>query len=75
LYISLGIAIGITILEFAGGVLARSLALLGDAGHVATDALSLAIAVLAARFAARPHTPAFTYGYHRTEVLAALVME
>jgi cobalt-zinc-cadmium efflux system protein len=52
----LGIAIGITILEFVGGVFARSLALLGDSGHVATDALSLAIAVLAARFAARPHT-------------------
>jgi cobalt-zinc-cadmium efflux system protein len=73
LYISLGIATGITVLEFVGGVLARSLALLGDSGHVATDALSLGIAVLATRFAARPHTPTFTYGYHRIEVLAALI--
>jgi cobalt-zinc-cadmium efflux system protein len=69
----LGIAIGITILEFVGGVFARSLALLGDAGHVATDALSLAIAVVATNLAARPHTSTFTYGYHRTEVLAAFV--
>ncbi len=73
LYISLGIAAGVTILEFVGGVLARSLALLGDSGHVATDAFSLAIAVVATKFAARPHSSTFTYGYHRTEVLAALV--
>ncbi len=73
LYVSLGIAVGITILEFVGGVLARSLALLGDSGHVATDSLSLAIAVVATKVATRPHASTFTFGYHRTEVLAALV--
>ncbi len=60
-------------LELVGGLLSGSLALLGDAGHVATDAFSLAIAAVATSVAARPHTTTFTYGFHRTEVLAALV--
>ncbi len=62
----------ITAVEIIGGLLSNSLALLADAGHVGTDAISLAITVFAMNIAARPHTPSFSYGYHRAEVLAAL---
>jgi cobalt-zinc-cadmium efflux system protein len=70
---SLLIAVGITLLELLGGILSNSLALLADAGHLATDALSLSLALLAMRLATRPHTEEASYGYHRAEALAALV--
>ncbi len=49
------------------------LALLADAGHMATDAGALALALAASWFAARPATPSKTFGYHRSEILAALI--
>jgi cobalt-zinc-cadmium efflux system protein len=58
--------------EVVGGLLTRSLALLADAGHMLTDVGGLVLALLAIRFAARPATPARTYGYYRFEILAAL---
>lgn len=70
---SLVIAGGITLLEFLGGILSNSLALLADAGHLATDTLSLALALFAMSLARRPHTAESSYGYHRAEALAALV--
>jgi len=57
--------------EAAGGVLAGSLALLADAGHMLTDAASLALAWLAFKVAARPSDWQRTYGFHRFQVLAA----
>jgi cobalt-zinc-cadmium efflux system protein len=59
--------------EAVGGLLTGSLALLADAGHMLSDAGSLALALFALGIAARPRTPRRTYGYHRTEILAALV--
>ncbi|MBI4544926.1 MAG: cation transporter [Gemmatimonadetes bacterium] len=59
--------------EFAGGVLANSLALMADAAHMLTDVAALALALLALRFAQRPATAGKTYGYLRLEILAALV--
>jgi cobalt-zinc-cadmium efflux system protein len=59
--------------EVVGGLLTRSLALLADAGHMLTDVGGLVLALLAIRFAARPATPARTYGYYRFEILAALM--
>jgi len=59
--------------EVAAGVVTRSLTLLADAGHMATDALGVAMAlaaVTAARRAAR--NPKQTFGHYRWEVLAAL---
>ncbi len=73
LLISLSIAGIITVLEVVGGVLSNSLALLADAGHVGTDVLALALAAFAMKFATRPHTTTSTYGFHRSEVLAALI--
>ncbi len=59
--------------EFAGGILANSLALLADAAHMLTDVAAIVLALLALRFASRPATPAKTYGYYRMEILAALI--
>ncbi len=58
--------------ELVGGLLSNSLALLADAGHMLTDILALALALVAAWSARRPPDPARTYGYQRAEILAAL---
>ena len=59
--------------EVIGGILSGSLALLADAGHMLTDAASIALALAAMYFAERPHSVQRTFGYHRLEILAALV--
>lgn len=61
------------IAEFVGGLLSGSLALLADAAHMLSDTIALAIAYLAGRAARRPADDKRSYGYHRTEVLAAFV--
>jgi cobalt-zinc-cadmium efflux system protein len=57
--------------EIVAGVIAHSLALLADAGHLFTDAAALAFALFAAAMAARPAAGRWTYGYSRLEILAA----
>jgi cobalt-zinc-cadmium efflux system protein len=59
--------------EAAGGWWTNSLALLADAGHMLTDVAALTLALMAVWFGARPATPSKTFGYHRLEILAALV--
>jgi cobalt-zinc-cadmium efflux system protein len=59
--------------EVVGGWWSGSLALLADAGHMLSDAGALALSLFAVWIAGRPATPQRTYGYHRTEILAALV--
>jgi cobalt-zinc-cadmium efflux system protein len=59
--------------EVAAGYLTGSLALLADSGHLLGDVLGLGMAVAAIRFARRPATAGKTYGFYRTEILAALV--
>jgi cobalt-zinc-cadmium efflux system protein len=61
------------IVEAVGGVLSGSLALIADAGHMLTDTAALALSWFAFRAARRPPDAARSYGYHRSEVLAALV--
>ncbi len=59
--------------EIVAGVLTGSLALLSDAGHMATDALGLGMALAAIVAANRAATTAGrTYGLYRLEILAAL---
>jgi cobalt-zinc-cadmium efflux system protein len=58
--------------EAIGGYLANSLALLADAGHMLSDVAALALAVFAMRIARKPATPKRSFGYYRTEILAAL---
>ncbi|BAS26571.1 cation diffusion facilitator family transporter [Limnochorda pilosa] len=69
---SLGITLAFLVLEAVGGWLANSLALLSDAGHMASDAAALGLSLFAFWFARRPAPAEKTYGYRRTEVLAAL---
>jgi cobalt-zinc-cadmium efflux system protein len=59
--------------EVVGGVVANSLALLADAGHMLTDVGALALSLFIAWFTRQPHTPRRTYGYLRWEILAALI--
>ncbi len=65
--------LGFALVEAVGGLWSGSLALLGDAGHMFTDAMALGLAALAARFAARPPSARHSYGLLRLEVVAALV--
>jgi cobalt-zinc-cadmium efflux system protein len=73
----LGFALALTtvfmLVEFAGGLLANSLALLADAGHMLTDAAALALAWAAIRIAARPADTRRSFGYQRLRVLATFV--
>ena len=64
---------GFLVVEAAGAVWTGSLALAADAGHMLTDVGGLALALFATWIAARPPTPAKTYGYYRVEILAATV--
>ena len=73
LHIALAITVVILIVEVAGGILTRSLALLSDAGHVFADLFALGISSYALRLARVPPDHARTFGYHRAEVFAALV--
>jgi cobalt-zinc-cadmium efflux system protein len=74
---SLKIALAITatflVAEFIGALYTNSLALLADAGHMLTDVAALSLSLFAIRFAGRRATPRMTYGFHRVEILAALV--
>ncbi|WP_236241274.1 cation diffusion facilitator family transporter [Streptomyces sp. CC228A] len=72
LRIALSITLSVMVVEIIGGVLANSLALIADAAHMATDAVGLAMALVAIHIANRPPTPNRTYGYARAEILAAL---
>src|SRR6185312_12913733 len=70
---ALALTAAYAVVEAAGGWLAGSLALLSDAGHMATDAAALGLALFAQWVARRPPSPRASYGYARAEVLAAFV--
>ncbi len=71
LAVALGLILGLMVLEVTVGVLANSLALLSDAGHMLTDAAAIGLSLVAARLASRPAKGALTYGFKRVEILAA----
>ncbi len=58
--------------EAVGGWLSHSLALIADAGHMLSDVAALGLSLFAVWISRRPPTPTRSYGYHRTEILAAL---
>ncbi|MEE1754092.1 cation diffusion facilitator family transporter [Streptomyces sp. SP18CS02] len=72
LRVALMITLVVMVVEIAGGLLADSLALIADAAHMATDAVGLAMALLAIHFANRPPSGNRTFGFARAEILAAL---
>ncbi len=61
------------VVEVVAGLIADSLALLSDAAHMLTDAGSIALALVAARLAARPPGGRFTFGFGRAEILSAQI--
>src|SRR6266481_4682115 len=73
LWIALAISSVIVVIEFTGGFLGQSLALLSDSGHVLTDVLAVGVGILTLRLGRKPHTARRTFGYHRAEIFAALV--
>ena len=68
----LALSLAILGVEVVGGIVANSLALLADAGHMLTDVAGVAMALLAIWFARRSPTNGRTYGYLRLEILAAV---
>lgn len=72
MWIALGINAGMLVAEVVGGVLTGSLAVLADAGHLLSDVGAIGLALFAAALAARPAGGRMTFGYQRSEILAAL---
>ncbi|MBV9851958.1 MAG: cation transporter [Armatimonadetes bacterium] len=72
LWLSLALTLIFVIVEAGFGWRARSLALLSDAGHNASDALALGLAAYAVWVARRPASAGRTFGYHRVAILTAL---
>jgi cobalt-zinc-cadmium efflux system protein len=68
----LAVTAGFMVVEFVGGLLANSLALMADAGHMLGDVGALGLSLFALWFARRPATAEKSYGYYRIEILAAL---
>ena len=73
LTLALGLILSFMAVEVAAGILASSLALLSDAAHMLTDAVAIALALVAARLAARPPSRRYTFGFGRAEILSAQV--
>ncbi len=71
--LSIGITLAILLAEVIGGFWTGSLALLSDAAHVFMDVFALALSYLALRLSSLPPDDRHTYGFHRLEVLAALI--
>jgi cobalt-zinc-cadmium efflux system protein len=73
LAVALAINVVLVLAGIAGTVVFHSVALLADAGHVLSDVGAIALAMFAAAMAARPAVGRRTFGFYRTEILAALV--
>ncbi len=73
MWVALAINAGLLVVEAVGGILTGSLAVLADAGHLLSDVGSIVLALIAARLASLPAGGQRTFGYQRSEVLAALV--
>src|SRR5438477_8638717 len=72
LTVTLALVAAYMVAEIVGGIVTNSLALLADAAHMLGDAAALGLALFAIWFARRPATAKHTYGFYRTEILAAL---
>jgi len=73
LRIALFITVGYMAVEAAGGIFFNSLALLADAGHMLSDAMALGLSWVAIQIGKRSPTVRHTFGFKRTEILAALL--
>ena len=73
LKVVLAVTSAVIVVEVVGAWVSGSLALLADAGHMVTDAAAIALALSASYVATLPPTSRRTFGFHRAEILAALV--
>ncbi|MFI5026423.1 MAG: cation diffusion facilitator family transporter [Solirubrobacterales bacterium] len=73
MWVALVVNAGMLGVEVVGGVLTGSLAVLADAGHLLSDVGSIGLGLFAATLASRPAAGRMTFGYQRSEILAALV--
>ena len=73
LMVALVVTLGVMVLEIIVGLLSHSLALLADAGHMATDVVAMGMSFAAVWMTRQPATPTKTYGFYRTEILAAFL--
>jgi cobalt-zinc-cadmium efflux system protein len=73
LQLALGLTVLILAVELVGGLMANSLALIADAGHMLTDVFALALTWFALVQSRRPADARRTFGYHRVGILAALL--
>src|SRR6478735_336542 len=73
LRVVLAVTLTVMVVEVVGAVVTGSLALLADAGHMATDAAAVVLALGASYVASRPAGPRSTFGLHRAEILAAML--
>ncbi|MGH8224435.1 MAG: cation diffusion facilitator family transporter, partial [Woeseiaceae bacterium] len=71
LWIALALTCSFLVVEVVASLLTGSIALLSDAGHMATDAAALGIALLAIKLGRRPADSKRSFGYRRLEILAA----
>ena len=72
LVVVLTLTLGVMAAEIVGALVSGSLALLADAGHMATDAVGIALALAAVTLAQRPARGRRTFGWQRVEILAAV---
>ena len=73
LKLALAITFVYFVAEVLGGILTNSLALLSDAVHMFSDIADMSLCLFAFQMARRPATIEKTYGYHRLEILVALL--
>ena len=73
LLIILIFTLGLMLTEFVGGIVSKSLALVGDAGHMLTDTFAIFLSYFAILVAKKPANEKKTFGYHRIEILVALI--
>lgn len=73
MWVALGINGAMLVAEAIGGFITGSLAVLADAGHLLSDVGAIGLALFAASLATRPAAARMTFGYQRSEILAALV--
>ena len=67
------ISVSIFVMEIVGGILSNSLALISDSLHVMLDFFAIGISLIAFRIAKKPHSTKLSFGFHRVEIVAALV--
>lgn len=70
---SIAILTTFIVIEYIGAVISNSIALLSDAGHLATDVLAMSIALFGFWIGKKAPTEKFTYGFMRAEVIAAFI--